>query len=73
MAANMGKPCPADPIWHREHHFMTVRCGCGHGATMTVGQWADLHRLPRDLTLWRVIKRMKCSKCGARNPSVEVP
>lgn len=72
MAANMGRPCPADPIWYREDHRMTVKCACNHRATRTVGEWAALYNLSRDLTLWRVIKRMRCSKCGARDPAVEV-
>jgi hypothetical protein len=25
-AANMGQPCPADPIWYREDWILTVRC-----------------------------------------------
>ena len=71
MAANMGKPCPPDPVWYREHHAMEVTClGCGHTASKLVREWAAGRR--RDLKLYEVQALMRCTRCGAKKVQVSV-
>ncbi|MDU7525135.1 MAG: hypothetical protein E7K72_27845 [Roseomonas mucosa] len=52
--------------------ILSVRCGCGHGRDVLIGDLVQRHRLPRDMRLYEVIGRMRCEKCGARGPSAEV-
>lgn len=72
MAANYGRPKPVDPVWYRMTRILSVRCGCGHGREVLIGDLVQRHRLPRDMRLYEVIGRMRCEKCGARGPSAEV-
>jgi hypothetical protein len=74
-AANMGQPCPADPIWYREYWILTVRCraeGCSQHATKPVWEWAALHGVDSRIRLGRLIERMRCIRCGRKNSAAEV-
>lgn len=72
-AANMGKPCPTDPVWYRLDCTLAVRCeGCGHRAARPLREWVTEHRISQDESLWRVIARMRCTACHKREPAAEV-
>lgn len=68
MSANMHRPKPVDPIWYRRHATIHVHCPCGHHAKMIVGDVARRYRVPDSVLLYELLKRLRCSRCGARDP-----
>jgi hypothetical protein len=70
--ADYTSPKPVDPIWYQPNAFLRIRCGCGRRATYKLRDFARVRRLPRDLLLRHMIKRLRCEMCGERPSSAEV-
>jgi hypothetical protein len=71
MAANYGRPKPGDPLWYREGVQLELICAnpeCGRWVKRTVGEIAAKSRLPRDMRLEDLLRRLRCD-CG-RKPVV---
>lgn len=64
--ADYTSPKPIDPIWYQPHGVLRINCKCGRNLRLSLREFAQFHRLPRDLKLYRLIKRLKCQECGAR-------
>jgi hypothetical protein len=64
MAANMGKPCPVDPLWYRRDCLLRITCGCSRQLKERVGDFEARHRLRADLKFYEVIRRLRCSRYG---------
>ena len=71
MAANYNRPKPIDPIWYRAGCFLRISCGCGRRVSVELGAFADESGVSRDLTVYRLIARLRCRECGGR-PYAEV-
>jgi hypothetical protein len=67
-----GSPKPVDPIWYRQHETLHVRCRCGHQASGTIGRIALKAGMGGQERLWRLVERLRCSRCGARDPAVRI-
>ena len=67
-----GSPQPVDPIWYRRHERLYVRCRCGHSASGVIGRVARHAGMSEHERLWQMVERLRCSKCGAREPAVRV-
>jgi hypothetical protein len=49
-----------------------VWCRCGHQASGLIGLIAWRAGMGGHERLWRLVVRLRCSRCGARDPDVEV-
>jgi hypothetical protein len=67
-----GSPKPVDPIWYRQHEVLQVRCRCGHQASGVIGLIALRAGMGGHERLWVLVRRLRCSRCDARDPVVEV-
>lgn len=72
MAANYHRPKPVDPIWYRQSCYLNVLCACGHSLCEEVGPFAKARRVSFDMNLYRLIDRLRCSKCGREPLSATV-
>jgi hypothetical protein len=70
MAANMGRPCPADPLSYRWRLPLRITCQCGHAATVQVGEMARAHGMAPETRLWELVEHLTCSRCGRREAQV---
>ncbi len=74
FAAPMMPPRPPIKVVKLRDHFgqyvLTINCTCGH--TRTAQPQSLAHFAGWDALLVDVVKRMRCSKCGARKCSVSV-
>ena len=73
MAANMGKPCPVDPISYRWECKLLLRCtGCGHTNSAKLSGWARRFSVGHKTQIYVLAGRMVCGRCGARQPEYSV-
>lgn len=70
--ADYTSPKPVDPISWQPNGFLRIHCGCGRRATFPLRDFARFHRLPGDLLLRHLIKRLRCEMCGKRPTSADV-
>ena len=59
-------PKPVDPIAYQPHAFLRISCRCGRREIYALGDFARVHRLPGDLKLYELIKRLRCKICRER-------
>jgi hypothetical protein len=67
-----GSPKPVDRISWRRGEWLHLSCQCGHRAALHIGALALQHELSPAMRLYRVIDRMRCSRCGAKPVGIEV-
>jgi hypothetical protein len=67
-----GSPKPADRLSWRRGEWLHLSCQCGHRAALHIGALALQHELSLEMRLYRVIDRMRCSRCGAKPIGIEV-
>ena len=70
--ADYSRPQPVDPLSYRMDAFLRIRCVCYRSLILPLGDLARMHRLPGNLCLYQLIKRLRCSECGARPTDVDV-
>jgi hypothetical protein len=70
MAARMGQPKPSDPIKHRRTLRLRIACPCGRAREIVVGELAREHGVPGDVSVGRLLGRLRCSACGGREMRV---
>jgi hypothetical protein len=66
------RPQPVDPLWYRMDAFLRIRCACNRSLILPLGDLARLYRLPRNLCMYEIIGRLRCSECGARPTFADV-
>jgi DNA-directed RNA polymerase subunit RPC12/RpoP len=72
-AANMGQPCPADPLWYRLDHTLHIRCrNCRHKAGEKVEDFALRHSLDTRLKFHEIEARLRCTGCGKKWAEIDV-
>lgn len=72
-AANMGRPCPPDPLWYRLDCTLHVRCrACGHARAEKVESFAMRHRLDSRLRFYELERRLKCDRCKRKDAAISV-
>jgi hypothetical protein len=64
-------PDPCDPISQWRDAHMRNRCPCGWRSSLQVGTLERRHRLPADMPLGELLRRLRCSGCGARGKALE--
>jgi len=70
--ADYSRPQPVDPLSYRMDAFLRIRCVCYRSLILSLGDLARKHRLPRNIRMYEIIKRLRCSQCGARPTDVDV-
>lgn len=71
MSANYERPKPIDTIHYRKDCIFRIHCGCGHFIIEPLGQFSAARGIPITTRIYKVIDRLKCTKCGGR-PTAEV-
>lgn len=64
--ADYSSPRPSDPVSYRRSCYLHIDCRCGRRSTYKLGDFARHHGLPGELSLYRLIARLKCQMCGQR-------
>ena len=67
-----GSPQPVNPDWYRQREHFRLVCGCGHNALLPIGELAARHGINLDTRLWRIIQRLRCSRCDAAPSQIDV-
>lgn len=70
--ADYSRPQPVDPLSYRMDAYLRIRCTCGRSLILPLGDLARMHRLPGNLRMYEIIKRLRCTQCGARPVDVDV-
>ena len=70
--ADYSSPRPVDPIGYRRNAFLRISCGCGRRATYPLNAFAEIHRLPSNMPVYRLIQRLRCEMCGERPQHADI-
>jgi hypothetical protein len=59
-----------------ETNRLSVRClnaECRRGVVLPIGDLMRCHRLPKDMTLHELWRRLRCIECGSQQPEIDMP
>lgn len=58
-----------DPVWYRADRSLELICRCGRVVRFHIGVLAVDPRY-RNLHLYQIASRLRCSTCGAKGPAI---
>lgn len=70
-----GRPGPSSPLWYVVDDRLSVRClnpECRRAVALPISDLMRCHRLPKDMTLHELWRRLRCIECGRGQPEIDM-